>query len=78
MNNNAVGADALLRHAAQLFMSEMHWIAGLKCHHLVPVAPFDFRTNFNGCFEGIRKFILEITEVQNLDIARDAVHTKNG
>ncbi len=73
MNDDTVRAGALLGNAAQLFVGEMHGIAGLECDHLVPFAIFYFFANLHRGAEGVGEFPTEIAEIQHLDRPGDTV-----
>ena len=67
VNQDAVRAQVVHRHAAQLFVRAVHGVAGLEGDHFVPAATGDFLADFRGGAEGIRKVRAEIGEVQYAD-----------
>src|SRR3546814_3632796 len=70
VDDDAVGAETLVRHATQFFMRTVHRVAGLERDDLVPAARLDFVADFDGGAEGIREISFEIAVVQHVDRAR--------
>ena len=67
VDQDAVGAQFLVGHAAKFFVRAVHGVAGLEGHHLVPTALGKLRADLGGGAEGVREITLEIAEIQHLD-----------
>ena len=71
VDQDTVCVDRCLRHAAQLFVCPMHWVAGLEGDNGVPTAVGDVGAQFDSSAEALGKITGEVGEVENLYWAGD-------
>ena len=73
VDDESVAIQPLHRHVAQLFVGQVHRVAGLEGDHAFPAALLDFVSDLHRGAEGVGEIGLEIAEVKYLYRSADGI-----